>query len=155
MGFGLVNDLLTTSTHYSELKAITAPPLISTIHKSSENPLSFFQHVFTSRSLATASNSGNSYVSRAQVLSSQTPVQNWIGLTFNKLWPCSFLITSRYGPHRKHSSSIVAFVSVAAGTCLRNRCPETALVYTPIWWSLHSNGCIRYNIVSILLVLRH
>jgi hypothetical protein len=34
--------------------------------------------VFTSRFVATASNNGDSSASRAQVLSSQTPVQNWL-----------------------------------------------------------------------------
>jgi hypothetical protein len=34
-------DLLTTYAHDSELQAITAPPLISTIHKSPQHPLSF------------------------------------------------------------------------------------------------------------------
>jgi hypothetical protein len=36
-------DLLTTYTHDPELQAITAPPLISTIHKSPQHPLSLFQ----------------------------------------------------------------------------------------------------------------
>jgi hypothetical protein len=43
--------------------------------------------------------------------------------------PCPFLITSRHEPHRKHNSSIVAFMSVAARTCLPCRCPETAWLY--------------------------
>jgi hypothetical protein len=72
-------DLLTTYTHDSELQAITAPPLISPIHKSPQYLLSLLPAccVLTSRSLATASNSGDSSVSRSQVLSSQLPVQNW------------------------------------------------------------------------------
>jgi hypothetical protein len=37
-------DLLTTYTHDSKVQAITAPPLISKIHKSSQRPLSLFQH---------------------------------------------------------------------------------------------------------------
>jgi hypothetical protein len=50
-------DLLTTYTQDSELQAITEPPLISTIHKSPQQPLSLSQPcVLTSRSLATASN---------------------------------------------------------------------------------------------------
>jgi hypothetical protein len=58
-----------------ELQAITAPLLISTIHKSPEQPLRLFQPaVFTSRSLATASNSRNSSASNSQVHSSQPPV---------------------------------------------------------------------------------
>jgi hypothetical protein len=36
-------DFLTTYTHDLEVEAVTAPPLISTIHKSPQNPLSFFQ----------------------------------------------------------------------------------------------------------------
>jgi hypothetical protein len=44
----------------------------------------------------------------------------------NSTWLCPLLITYQQGPHRKHRSSIIAFVSVAAGTCLRSRCPETA-----------------------------
>jgi hypothetical protein len=37
--FNWILDLLTTYTHYSELKAITAPFLIATIHKSPQQPL--------------------------------------------------------------------------------------------------------------------
>jgi hypothetical protein len=66
-----------------------------------------------------------------------------------KLEPCPLFITSRHGPHRKHTSSIVAFGSVAAGTCLSSRCPETALVYPPISWSLQSNGSTRHNIIIL------
>jgi hypothetical protein len=38
------------------------------------------------------------------------------------------LITTRHGPHRKHRSSIVAYMSVAAETCLPNRCLETGCI---------------------------
>jgi hypothetical protein len=77
-GMDCILDLMTTYTHDSELQAITEPPLISTIHKSPQHPLSLFQPavVFISRSLATASNSGDYSASRAQVSSSQPPVQN-------------------------------------------------------------------------------
>jgi hypothetical protein len=53
--------------------------------------------------------------------------------------------TSWHGPHRKHRSSIVACIFVAAGTCLLSCCPETAVVYSPISWSLHNYCCTRYN----------
>jgi hypothetical protein len=48
-------------------------------YKSPQHPLSLFPvcYIFTSRSLATASNGGDSSASRPQVLSSQPPVQNW------------------------------------------------------------------------------
>jgi hypothetical protein len=41
-------DLLTSYTHDSELQAVTAPPLISTINKSQQHPLSCFQHAVSS-----------------------------------------------------------------------------------------------------------
>jgi hypothetical protein len=71
-------DLLTIYTLDSELQAITALPLNSTIHKSPQHPLNLFSAccVFIGRSLATVSNSGDSSASRAQVLSSQPPVHN-------------------------------------------------------------------------------
>jgi hypothetical protein len=42
-GLDLLLDLLITCTHESELRAITAPSIISTIHKSPQHPLSLFQ----------------------------------------------------------------------------------------------------------------
>jgi hypothetical protein len=77
-GLGWWMNLLNTYTHDTELHAITGPPLIFIIHKSTQHPLSPFPAccVFTSRSLATASNSGDCSASRAQVLSSQPPNQN-------------------------------------------------------------------------------
>jgi hypothetical protein len=81
-------DLLTAYTHNLELQVITALSLISTLHKSPQHPISLFVAccVFIGRSLATASNSGDSSASRARVLSSQPPVQNstlnylnWLG----------------------------------------------------------------------------
>jgi hypothetical protein len=41
-------DLLTTCTHDLELQVITAPPLISAIHKSLQHPLSIFQPAMSS-----------------------------------------------------------------------------------------------------------
>jgi hypothetical protein len=119
-------DLLTTytCTRDSELQAITAPALISTIHISPQHPLSHFPTccVFTSRSLATASNSGDSSASRAQLLSSQLNYQ---------------LATDH----------IVEYMSVAAETCLPSLCPETTAARTtentllPLLRPLPSNGC--------------
>jgi hypothetical protein len=74
-------DLLTTYTHDWELHANTVPPLSSTIYKSPTKPFPACC-VFTSRSLATASNSGGSLASRAQVLSSQPSVQNCLTTDF-------------------------------------------------------------------------
>jgi hypothetical protein len=100
--------------------------------------------VFNSRSLATASNSGDSSVSCAQVISSQSPVQNSTGLTNPEL-DCQFStdyrqlitelvalilfsITPRHGPRRKHPASPVTWVTVAAGKCLLSRCPEAGII---------------------------
>jgi hypothetical protein len=78
-------NLLTTYTHNSELQVITALLLIVTFCKSPQHPLSRFQStVFTSRCLAATSNNGDSSASRAQVLSSQSPMQN---STLNWLLP--------------------------------------------------------------------
>jgi hypothetical protein len=82
--------------------------------------------VFNSHSLATASNSGDSSTSCGQVLSSQPSLKNSSGL----IAPTVMVITSQNEPHRKQCSSIVAFVSTAAGTCLLSRCPETAAEQT-------------------------
>jgi hypothetical protein len=52
--------------------------------------------------------------------------------------------------HRQNpieSTSIVACVFVAAGTCLPSRCLETALVYMPTSQSLHSSSYARYNVL--------
>jgi hypothetical protein len=74
MGFelvaGFIDHFYTQPVTTSNYSAIA----ISTTHKSTQHPLSFFQPaVFTSRSLATDSNTGDSSASRAQVLSSQPP----------------------------------------------------------------------------------
>jgi hypothetical protein len=75
-GLDWILDLLTTYTHDSELQAITVSSLISKIHKSPQHTQYFSSYcVFTSRSLATASNNGDSSASRAQDLSSQPAVQ--------------------------------------------------------------------------------
>jgi hypothetical protein len=57
-------DLLTTYTHHSKLQVITALLLISTLCKSSQHPLTLFQHAVFS----TASNSGDSSVPRVHVV---------------------------------------------------------------------------------------
>jgi hypothetical protein len=65
------------------------------------------------------------------------------------------LITSQHRPHRKHHSSIAAFMSVAMGTCLPSCCPEKAVAQTTentvhlllhvcMLWALPSNSrCLQ------------
>jgi hypothetical protein len=136
-GLDLWINLLTTNTYDSEIQAITAPPLTSTIHTTPQHPLSLFQPVaFTRRFLVTASNNG---YSSSSVL--KTSLQRLFLRTLN--WLSSnlvSLITSRHGPPRKHSSSIVVvqlshllkICPLAIGTCFPSRCPETAVVCPPI-----------------------
>jgi hypothetical protein len=45
MGFGFMNGFIDHLYTIPELQAITAPPLISTIHKSPEHPLGLFKPV--------------------------------------------------------------------------------------------------------------
>jgi hypothetical protein len=138
-GFGLVNGFIeylytqhgTTSTYNATVELHTfhiTTALAKQIRACS---------VFTSRSLTTASSNGNSSASRPQVLSSQPPMQNTaayrtlygaqLPVNTTKLTaPTDLIIISRHGPHRKHRSSIVAFKSVAAGTCLSSCCLKTA-----------------------------
>jgi hypothetical protein len=91
-------DLLTTYTHDWKVQIITALPLISTIHRSPQHPLSLFQSAVSSPAvpwqrfltveifqLHALRSSRNSLPCRTQL--------NWL---------CPLLITSRHGPHRKH-----------------------------------------------------
>jgi hypothetical protein len=72
-GTDWILDLLITYTHNSELQVITASLLISTLYKSLHAKFSPACNVFNSPSLATASNSGDSLASRAQIHSTQLP----------------------------------------------------------------------------------
>jgi hypothetical protein len=88
--------LLTTYIHHSELQAIAVPPLISTIHKSPQHPLSLCPAccVFTSRSLETGSNSRNSSTSRLKSFLHSLPSTTQL----NQL--CPLFITSLHGSHK-------------------------------------------------------
>jgi hypothetical protein len=97
--------------------------------------------VFTIRSLAMASNSGDSSASCAQDLSSQTPIQNWLG---RPLQDNSSARTTQKHPV-SNCTCIVAHRFIPAGTCLLSHCLEMSLVYLPISPLSHSNGSPRYN----------
>jgi hypothetical protein len=135
---------LTTYTYHLELKVITTLSLISTLQISREpaKPSAAYC-AFASRSLATASNSGDSSASRAQALPVQRISRNLtLSVTnstvapslslprraqLNWIAPIVFFITPRRGPRRKHRSSIVACMFFSVGTCLPSRCSETAV----------------------------
>jgi hypothetical protein len=79
-GMNCVLDLLNTCIHHSELQLITAPLLISTIHRSPQHLLSLFaaRCVFKSHSIATASNSEDFSASRSHVTTVRRISRNWI-----------------------------------------------------------------------------
>jgi hypothetical protein len=137
-------DLLTTYIQNSELQVITALSLISTLYKPLQYPLSLFQVycVFIRRSLVTASNSGDSSASRAQVLSSQPSVQNsalnWL-LTANWAAPIVFLITTLHGSSRKHCFQqwLYCCVSIRChGNVLTDPLPRNGLHNTAVYSSI-------------------
>jgi hypothetical protein len=114
--------LLTTYTHHSELQAVTVLELISTLYKSLHAKSCLACSVFNSRSLTKASNSGWFFsstrsgsiftVSRTELhwtdnSGARLPIINWLVIHF------------LHGPHRKHRSSIVACLFVAAGHVYR------------------------------------
>jgi hypothetical protein len=99
-GLDWILDLMTNYTHDSEPQVIRAPTLVSTVHKSA--PAKSFPAccVFTSRSLVTATNSGDSLASAftfslnggsfptlATDSFLQNPVQNWLG--YPNVLPCN------------------------------------------------------------------
>jgi hypothetical protein len=98
----------------------------------------FLVYVFTSRSLTTDSNSGDSSASRRQVLSSEPPLQN--SLKSDNFIPCLYHLGTDHccSP----TVALLRICCLASEKCLPSRCPETVAVYE----SLLSNGSIRHNI---------
>jgi hypothetical protein len=103
--------------------------------------------VFIRRSLVTAPNSGDSSVSRLQVLSSQPPMRNRTNVV-----PCLY-VTSRHRPHRKHPVSNRKYCCLHIRChgnvfteplprncrCLRSHCSATGL-YAAILYSVFHNS---------------
>jgi hypothetical protein len=147
-----IPELLTTHTHGSELQAITAPSLTYTIHKSPQYTLSFSACcTFTNRSLAMASNSGYSSVSRVQIPSERRLPSKCAFLTdyctqmnrFPQLSSLRTLCTDRVGNTFCNSTSIVACAFVVVGRCLPNCHQETNIVSGPF----SSNGCLSVSML--------
>jgi hypothetical protein len=130
-GFELVNGF--TNQSYTRFVITSNYRVTANIHNSqiTTAPAKSFPAccVFTSRSLAMSYDNGDSSASRAQIRFSQPHAELFVS---NLVAPSVFKITPWQGPHRKHHSSIVARVFVAAGTCLSSCCPETSVVYLPI-----------------------
>jgi hypothetical protein len=75
-GGEFANSFVRPHIHHSKLQEITALSLTSTLHKSLHTKSSSVCSAFTSRTLATDFNSGDSSASHTQILSSQPPMQN-------------------------------------------------------------------------------
>jgi hypothetical protein len=129
----------------------TAPPPISTIHKSPQHSLSLFQPAVSSRA-----------VPWQRLLTVEILQLHTLKSTLHKLVYRTQLNKLRHSCRLEdnssarttwkrpvsNSTSTVACRFVAVGKCLPSRCLETALVYLLISRSLRSNGSTRYNIFA-------
>jgi hypothetical protein len=114
-------DLLTTYTHDSELQAVTAPPLISTIHKSPQHQLNILQPTVSSPTVPWQ----RLLTVEILQLHALNSCLHGTELTTDKA-PDLSVITFRHGPHSKHSSSIVA-----SNCCvINNLLPSNGNVFT-------------------------
>jgi hypothetical protein len=127
-------DLLSTYTHHSDLRLITA------LHAKSSPAY----NVFNSRFLVTDSNSGDSSPSRPQLLASRFQYRTACQLSTELVARVLFFITPRHGPRRQHLVSRVACVAVAAGPCLPSRCIATAVASLFVSRYLPSKSSIRH-----------
>jgi hypothetical protein len=114
-GLDLWMNLLSIYAHDSELQAITAPPLKSTNHKSTQHPLSLFEAAVSSA------------VPWQRLITMEILQLHALKFALDRLpyrtdllAPIAFKITPRHGP-RRNSASIVARRFFAAGTCLPSR----------------------------------
>jgi hypothetical protein len=128
----------------SGLHVITAPPLIYTLYKSLHAKSSPDCIVFTSRSLAMASNSGESSASCAQVHSSQPSVQNSLLTDYSKR---NYSTISSQPPLQSPSCTDRAenTVSNSNSCCVRIRCRRN--MFTD---PLPRNGLCLYAYVAII-----
>jgi hypothetical protein len=111
-------------THDSELQALAVLLLIYTPYKSLHIEASATCTVFSRHCLVTALNSEDSLASvLTSLLSTRYPTTELVA-------PAVLVIMSWQRPHRRHHSSIGAFVSVATGMCLLSHCPERAVAQT-------------------------
>jgi hypothetical protein len=120
-GYWIYWPLIRTTRNYKQLQRHRRRSQITTA--SAKHFPAFC--AFTSRSLVTASNTGDSSVSRSQVLSLQTTLQNWLGRP-NYLPYNASARTTVEKPLSK-SNSTLSCVSVAAETSLLSRCLKWAV----------------------------
>jgi hypothetical protein len=162
-GLNWWKDLLTTYTHDSELQVITAPPLISTLHKSPQHRLSIFQPTVSSSTvpwqrlitveilqLHALRFYLHSLLCRTQLLT------KWVA-------PIVFKVIPRHGPHRKHvrfhclvqllqlpSNALHNTISnsnfIVLEACLPRRCLATA-VASLFRRSFPSNDIVCHSLI--------
>jgi hypothetical protein len=125
-------DILTTYTRNSEVLVIHSAT--ANLHNSqiTTTPAKPFLAccVFTSRSLATTSNSGDTSVSRAHAIAGWPPSRNWTDAPNSPGYNISAPTTQK--THLFHCcSSTVALLRICCletGMRLQSRCPETVTV---------------------------
>jgi hypothetical protein len=156
--------LIHTTRNY---KHLTTFSLISTIDKSPQHPLNLFPTscLFINRSLATASNSGDSSASLAQVLLLQPPVQNSCQLPPTTNWVpgwrpfhTSLLVFSSHADFSTNSflhnlqyrtelstnwvAPVVFRITPRHGLHRKHRFQQYLYCFTGVFTApLHSNGC--------------
>jgi hypothetical protein len=137
-------DLLTTYTHHSELQAITALSLIYALYKSPHaviSSLQCFQQPFPGLTVDMLQLSA--LRSFLQDCSTELTANYQLHLAA----PILFFIIPLRGRRRQHPVSPIAYVTVAAGTCLPSRCLTMGCT-TPLFIHLlHCNGSIRDSMV--------
>jgi hypothetical protein len=126
-------DLLTTYTHDSELQVIRAPPLISTIHKSPQQPPSLLQPAVSSpavpwQRLLTVE-ALKLYTLRFYL--HRLPCGIAYHLTLSLAYNISTRTTRRLHCYSL-SVALLRICCLATGTCLQSPCPETVSVYRVI-----------------------
>jgi hypothetical protein len=143
-GFGLDIGFIDTFTHDSELQTITASPLLSTVHNSSQHPLSVFQRAVSSPAVPWQRLLTVEILQlhglRSPFKSSRTKL-TWL-FQLSSLY---LLCMDRGETPVSKSTSIVARRFVVVEMCLPSRCLEMGLVYLPVSRSSHSNCSTRYN----------
>jgi hypothetical protein len=154
-GLDCILHLLTTYTNNSELQVITAPSLISTLYKSPQYTLSLFpaRCVFTSRSLVTACDSGDSSDSarKSFLNGGSPPTDSFLHRLRNRtdtVAPVVFLITPRHGPRREHRS--FSHANRCSGNVFAEPLPSSGRLFLLIKNQVHSNG--RHPVVCFAAV---
>jgi hypothetical protein len=120
---------------------IMPPSLSSTLYSSLEHTDYYSQ--FTTRRFLVTAPTMDIPLPPAQILSSQTPVQNYF-LTLSLVYKISTRTTQK--TQIFYCSPVVALLRIcclATRTCLPSCCPETAMVYPSISLSLHNSSSTR------------